>query len=182
MDLQTTTAIDTVCLTDTLAVASAHKRAGTYEGGMTVSYVDTLDDVVDTLVKSGFDAKKHDGFVSVAIGGPDSPFPAVLRISEETNQLLINCQLAKIGDFAEDQLAVLSLAALDMNTCIRPYAFAIISDTDDAELGDETQWPLVLTDSLTLGDLSSNELVDSMESLIQALIASRSVLEIGLNQ
>ncbi len=147
-----------------------------------MTYVNTLENAVDALVENGFDAKRQDGFVSVNIGGPDRPFTAVLRFSGDTRQLLINCQLGVIGDFAEDQLAALALAALDMNTFIQPYAFAIISDTDDTELDDETQWPLVLTDSMPVGDLSTEELVANMDTLIQALISSRSVLEIGLGK
>jgi hypothetical protein len=182
MEMELRTAVETVCKTDSLAVASENTRTRNLRGGVTVSYVNSLENAVDALVENGFEAKAQNGSASVTIGGPERPFTAVLRISDETKQLLINCQLGVIGDFAEDQLAALALAALDMNTFIQPYAFAIISDTDTAGLDDETQWPLVLTDSMPLGDLSPAELVANMDSLIQALISSRSVLEIGLGK
>ncbi len=39
----------------------------------------------------------------------------------------------------------------------------------DPDLDDEEKWPIVLTDSLPLGDLSDQELIASVESLWSAL-------------
>ncbi len=147
-----------------------------------VNAISTLEHVQDSLEKNGYPVARENGCVMVQVGGTDSPFTAVLGINPDNRELMITCKLADIGDFDDDNIAAMALAALDINTCIRPYALAIISDTDDPDLDDEHRWPLVLTDSLALGDLCEDELAASMDALIQAIVTSRSVLEIGLGQ
>ncbi len=74
-----------------------------------------------------------------------------------------------MGDIKEEELPKVLFSLLDYNTIIRPYAFAVISAAENPDLDDEEKWPLVLTDSLPLGDLSDQELIASVESLWSAL-------------
>ncbi|OVE81396.1 hypothetical protein BVY04_03455 [bacterium M21] len=147
-----------------------------------VNTITTLAETADVLLKNGFKTELNTDFVITQIGGEENPFSAILSINNEDKQLLITCKLAVINDFDEDHIAAMALAALDMNTCIRPFAFAIISDTDNPELDDAGKWPLVLTDSMPLGDLCDEDLIATMDALIEAIVASRGVLEIGLGQ
>lgn len=173
------TLVEKAVKTDT---KSLDVSAGIPHKGDIVSNICTLESAEQVLLENGFDAKMKDGFLAINIGGPERPFTGAISLSPDSKQLLVNCQLGVLGDFSENQLAAMALAALDMNTYIQPFAFAIVSDADDAELDDEMKWPLVLTDSMPLGDLSAEELISSMDALIQALVSSRSVLEIGLGQ
>ncbi len=140
----------------------------------------TVEQVAQVLEENGYATQTEEAAVYTGIGGSENPFTAVLNICDE--DLVITCQVAKLGDLNEDSVAAAAIAALDANTRVRPYAYALISDADDVDLDDETQWPLVLTDSMPLGDLSSGELMANMDALWQAIAASREVLEIGLGR
>ena len=144
--------------------------------------INTLEQVADILETLGYEVELHAHSVLTKIGGSENPFFAVLTIAEASKELIITCQLATLGDINEneDGLLKFTISALDVNTSIRPFAFAIISDTDDSALDNEQQWPIVLTDSLPLGDLSERELEAGMRSLLAALAASSDVLRIGL--
>jgi len=74
-----------------------------------------------------------------------------------------------MGDIKEEEMSKVLFALLDYNTMIRPYAFAVISVAEDPGLDDEEKWPIVLTDSLPLGDLSTEEVTAAVESLWSAL-------------
>ncbi len=142
--------------------------------------IESLTQVADVLLDQGYEAELNPDAVFVKIGGSEAPFTAVVTTGDDGKSLSITCQLAKLGDFPEGNTPNFMLAALDANTAIRPYAFAIISDSDDENLDEPEDWPVVLTDSLTLGDLCAEELMASVDNLWSALAASRPVLEIGL--
>ena len=93
----------------------------------------------------------------------------MFTIDEGQNQVIINCQIARMGDIKEEELSHVLFSLLDYNTIVRPYAFAVISAAEDPDLDNEETWPVVLTDSLPLGDLSSEEVIASVESLWSAL-------------
>jgi hypothetical protein len=61
---------------------------------------------------------------------------------------------------------------LDYNTRISPFAFGIITAVDDAsfEVLDTATIPVVLIDSIPLGDLSVEELVKELDALKTALV------------
>ncbi|MEK0445135.1 MAG: hypothetical protein RLZZ399_456 [Verrucomicrobiota bacterium] len=93
-------------------------------------------------------------------------------------QLSITCQLALLGDFPEERLPSLSLAALDANMQVSPYAFAVIGAAEGE--ADLEGCPLVLTDTLPLSDLSEAELDFALDKLFEAIALSRDVLQLGL--
>ncbi len=144
-----------------------------------ITKMGSLEQVAQGLASLGYEAELQEGSIFAKIGGTEKPFTALLT-KDERGELVITCQLAKLGDLREEDLPKVFLAALDANTKTRPYALAIISDADDATLDKEEEWPLVLTDSVPLGDLSSEELKAAMDNLLSALITSRDVLEAGL--
>ena len=86
-----------------------------------------------------------------------------------------------MGDIKEEEIPNVLFTLLDYNTMVRPYAFAVISATEDPELDDEAKWPIVLTDSLPLGDLSDQELIASVESLWSALSVVPVLLKASVN-
>ena len=95
------------------------------------------------------------------------------------DQLSITCQLAVLGDFAPEKLQHLTLAALDMNMEICPYAFAIIASSEgDASL---EECPLVLTDTLLTSDLHVEEVAYALEKLLEAVAASQDILKLASN-
>ncbi len=144
--------------------------------------INSLDQVAQVLEQNGYAVQLEEDAVYTGVGGSENPFTAVLSINDTTRQLLINCQLATLGDLEEEVLTATALAALDANTRVCPYAYAIISEADDPDLDNEQKWPLVLTDSMPLGGLSDDELMANIDSLWQAIAASREVLEIGLGK
>lgn len=131
--------------------------------------ISNLEQIETVLESSGYETARDDQGVVMKIGGKSVPFTSVFTIDEGQNQIIINCQIARMGDIKEEELSKVMFSLLDYNTVIRPYAFAIISATENPDLDDEEQWPVVLTDSLPLGDLSSDELIASVESLWSAL-------------
>jgi len=141
--------------------------------------ISNLHQVAEALEDLGYDVKFTEEAVHIAIGGMDNPFVAVLTINNE-NELVITCQLAKLGDLREDEVPAVQFSLLDTNTRIRPYAFGIISASDEPEYNDAADYPIVLTDSLPIGDLSLEELSASMDSLLLALESSGEALRLGL--
>ena len=132
--------------------------------------ISSLEQIEAVLESSGYETVRDDDGVVMKIGGTSVPFTSVFTIDEGQNQVIINCQIARMGDIKEEELSKVLFSLLDYNTMVRPYAFAVISATEDPDLDDEEKWPIVLTDSLPLGDLSSDEIIASVESLWSALL------------
>lgn len=143
--------------------------------------IDSLDKVAEALEANGYEPEAQNGSVSIAVGGSEAPFVAVITLNESTSELVVTCQVAKLGDVADDMVMEFCIACLDINTQIRPYAFATITASDNPDLDDPDDWPIVLTDSLPIGDLSEDELTMSMDRLWSALVAGAEVLRIGLS-
>lgn len=145
--------------------------------------IETLEQVAEVLESQGYDARLiPDEAVMVDVGGSESPFAAVITQNADGAEFVLTCQLAELGDIDEDLSAQFMLAALDANTAIRPYAFAVISDSDDPALEEVEKWPVVLTSSIPVGDLSSGELCVAMDGLWSALTAAAPVLKLGLSK
>jgi len=145
-----------------------------------VENIQTLDQVADVLEALGYETQLDAKSVFTKVGGTDAPFTAVITRNEVRHSLDITCQIATLGDVREANTPNFLLAALDANSTVRPFAFAIISDADDPDLDDPDEWPVVLTESIPIGDLSDAEIAAAMDNLWSALAASRPVMEIGL--
>ena len=105
-------------------------------------------------------------------------FPAILTIDE--GRLSINCKVAQAGDIPEANQADFATAALDANTRLSPYALALITDLDDpSNVDPESEWPIVLTDTVPLGDFEECELKSALGDLQAALVSSKEVLQIA---
>ena len=145
--------------------------------------IETLEQVADVLESQGYTPRLEDGkAVMLDVGGVHQPFAAVITKDEEQAELVITCQLAELGDIDEELSAQFMLAALDANTAIRPYAFAVISDSDDPALAEPEKWPVVLTSSIPVGDLSEGELNVAVDRLWSALSAAAPVLKLGVSK
>ena len=131
--------------------------------------ISSLAQIEEILESAGYETIRTQDGVVMKIGGKSVPFTSVFTIDKEQNQVIINCQIAMIGDIKEEEMSNVLFTLLDYNTMVRPYAFAVISATENPDLDDEEKWPIVLTDSLPLGDLSSDEIIASVESLWSAL-------------
>ena len=142
--------------------------------------IDSLVKVAEALEANGYEPVAQNGSVSIGVGGSETPFVAVITLDGATDELVVTCHVANLGDVADDMLMEFCIACLDVNTQIRPYAFAMITASDNPELDDPDNWPIVLTDSLPIGDLSEDELTTSMGSLWSALVAGAEVLRLGL--
>lgn len=147
--------------------------------GKKMANIENLEQTAEELLGLGYNVIHNEEAVHVAVGGTETPFTAVLTIND-SNDVVINCQVAKLGDLNEDDIPTVQFALLDANTRIRPYAFGIISGSDNPEMDDAAQFPIVLTDSIPLGDLSTGELNSAMDSLLVAVESADEVLRIGL--
>ncbi len=141
--------------------------------------ISNLQQVCDALEELGYDVKLRENAVYVAVGGTEKPFVAVLTINDQ-GELVINCQVAKLGDIREEDIPTVQFCLLDANTRIRPFAFGILTASDDPEYDVAENYPIVLTDSLPLGDLSTAELAAAMDSLLVAVQSSGEALRLGL--
>lgn len=145
--------------------------------------IETLEQVSEVLEAQGYKPRLDAGkSVRIDVGGANEPFAAVITKDDDQSELVITCQLAALGDIDEELSTQFMLAALDVNTAIRPYAFAIISDTDDPSLAEAQKWPVVLTTSIPVGDLSEGELCVAIDRLWSALSAAAPVLKLGVSE
>jgi hypothetical protein len=82
----------------------------------------------------------------------------------------------------EDGQAVM----LDVGGTHQPFAAVITKDdasaTDAAAMADAEKWPIVLTSSVPIGDLSEGELCVALDGLWNALSAAGPVLKLGLSE
>lgn len=146
--------------------------------------INTLEQVAEALGDLGYEAIHENEAVRTVVGGSEAPFTAVLTTNADGSELVITCQLAKVGDIPEDKSETFAWACLDANTRVRPYSLATITAVDDENLDsdDEADYPIVLTDSVPLGDLSESELGSAMDNLWEALTAASLVLEFALKK
>jgi len=100
---------------------------------------------------------------------------AVLTIDSK-NQLNITCQIAKASDITDAEK--FATIALDANSRILPYSIAMITanDNPDEYSEKEADCPVVLIDSIPLGNLSETELNKAMNSLLEALMSCKDEL------
>ena len=139
--------------------------------GATLNNLPQIQEATDRL---GYHTSLNDDALVVKIG----QFPAILTIDE--GRLSINCKVARAGDIPEANQAVFATAALDANTRLSPYALAMITDLDDpSSEGQEDDWPIVLADSIPLGDFEECELKSVLSDLQVALVGSKEVLQIA---
>lgn len=138
-----------------------------------------LEEISEVLENHGYDVKLHEDAIYTVVGGMRSPFVAVLTI-KDGKELIITCQVARLGDLKEETLPQVQFTLLDLNTQIRPFAFGIITAADDPHIDKAEDYPIVLIDSLPLGDLSSDEITATMDSLLVALDASGEAIKLGL--
>ncbi|HIC35281.1 MAG TPA: hypothetical protein EYO78_10765 [Gammaproteobacteria bacterium] len=139
--------------------------------GATINNLPQIQEVTERL---GYEASLADDALIVKIG----KFPAILTI--DGGRLSINCKVARAGDIPEANQADFATAALDANTRLSPYALAMITDIDDpSSEGQEDDWPIVLTDTIPLGDFEECELKSALSDLQAALVGSKEVLQIA---
>jgi hypothetical protein len=141
--------------------------------------IENLLHVAEALEDLGYAVRSNDDAVHVAVGGTKKPFVAVLTISE-SGELVITSQVATLGDLIEDDIPAVQFGLLDANTRVRPFAFGVITSTDNPEIADAADFPVIVTDSLPLGDLCRDELAAEMDGLLLALNSSDEALRIGL--
>jgi hypothetical protein len=133
----------------------------------------------ELLEKQGYAPKVSGDSVFVGLGGTDAPYTAAFTFTKN-GQLQITCQLALLGDIAEEKLGHVALAALDANTQISPYAFAVIGASEGDV--DEKRSPIVLIDTLPTSDLNDGEVTYAVDRLLEAITSSRGILNLGLRK
>ena len=147
--------------------------------------INNLAEVHEALQDLAYVSDLHPEAVLAKVGN----FPVVVTINGK-GELVISCQIAKLGAIREDRLTEFAFAALDANSRLSPFAISIITedDSDDhcvechgCEPAEEMDYPIVLVDNIPLGDLSKDELKKAFESLHSALLGCREVLETGIS-
>ena len=87
---------------------------------------ENLAEVARDLESFGYEVDLQDEAVHTKVGGEQNPFTVLLTIDKARNALVITCQLAKLGDIGEDSVPAFTIAALDANSRINPFAFATL--------------------------------------------------------
>jgi hypothetical protein len=141
-------------------------------------HIATLVEVHETLLSLGYQSAFQNSSVAVKVGGLDKPFVAVITHNQSTNHFQITCLVTKLGQIDEDNLTHFAIAALDANSRIVPFAFALLTEATSTKANKVEDWPVVLVHAIPVGDLSRGELDSAMKSLVAALIASANVLEL----
>jgi hypothetical protein len=133
--------------------------------------INTLAELVDALRGLGYHAKLTDDGVITGVSlteedGSSRDF--IMMITEENGSLEFTCQLCTMGDLERDHgenALALAWVFLAENNEIQPWAIALINPDNELDSSDT----LVLTDSVPLGDFSTQELDSAMTSLTRAL-------------
>lgn len=127
------------------------------------------------LESRGYTPRISGESVLLPIGGTDAPYTAAFTF--KNGELQITCQLALLGEFPEDRVPHLCLAALDANMQISPFAFAVIGSSEGEV--DLERCPLVLTDTMLTCDLNEDEVAFAVDKLLEALTFSHDILKLG---
>lgn len=144
--------------------------------------INNLAEVHEALQDLAYVSDLHPEAVLAKVGS----FPVVVTINGK-GELVISCQIAKLGAIQEDRLTEFAFAALDANSRLSPFAISILTEDDGCtcccsdETAEEMDYPIVLVDNIPLGDLSKDELKKAFESLYTAIIGCREVLESGIS-
>ncbi len=143
--------------------------------------VKTLVDVERILGEQGYKPQLNEGSVAVPVGSESAPFPCMI-LMDETN-LTVSCKISTWGGMirriAEDMREDFFLSLLDMNSQTLPFAFSVLTNID-GEGDDRYEWPVVLIDSIPVGDISEDELLASMRSLSAALLTAKNLFDVSL--
>jgi hypothetical protein len=142
--------------------------------------IGSLEQVAEALERHGYSAVLGENSVSVKMGGSENPFAAAITIDPARGEMFFTCQVAKLGDFRESTLPLALLALLEANMSVCPFAFAVVADSAAPHANEAEAWPVVLTDSLEMEDLSEAEVLAEMQDLLKALVAGASALKAGL--
>ena len=140
--------------------------------------ISTLKQVTDILNQKGFEVKEMDKAVAIAVGDTEHPYVGVITNDDE-GSFIIDCQVASKGDILDDNWANFCSLALDLNSRIAPYSLCILTDTDGEE-SEENEWPILLRNKVTIGDLCDQELEAAIDHLLSAIQQSVDVLKVGL--
>jgi hypothetical protein len=119
------------------------------------------------LSEAGYSASHDDSAAFVELQHEGKNYPAVIQL--QGKELLISCQICKIGDFGADQLALVATNALAANVEMLPYAFAILKPEDSGNEEAVADSPLVIINSVPVGDFSTEELLWAVRKLQVAL-------------
>lgn len=140
---------------------------------MTSTKINTIEQVVEALEELGYRVERQNGVsASISLDQGEQSFIANFSIINDGGELKVTCQVALLSDLVGDAENATELAGifgnlLDLNSEILPFATALLT-------GDETDsedTPIVLTDSVPLGDLSSEEFEANVSGLREALAA-----------
>lgn len=136
----------------------------------TLTNISTLEEVAAVLESLGYDVKPQEHSVAFPVGG----FAAVVTIDGKT--LKITCQLMTLADIPDENEASVLVTLLDLNSVVVPYAFALLTATDGGEF-EMGSAPVILVDSMPIGDISEEEFESAVNSLLSALVLSQEHLE-----
>lgn len=143
--------------------------------------IKNLVDIARVLEEQGYTPQSNENSVSVSVGSDAAPFPCII-LMDDTN-LTISCEISTWGQMiskiTEDMKEDFFLSLLDMNSQTLPYAFSVLTDID-GEGDDRASWPVVLIDSIPVGDISEEELLASMRSLSAALLTAKNLFNVSL--
>ena len=135
--------------------------------------LDTLEQIRDALESFGYQTKLHAEDLSINVG---QHVVATAIVDQDKNELVLTCLLSYLSDIIgtdadEGQAAAFFLELLDAKSLTRPCAFSVEPGGDSAD-----EFPLVLEDSVALGDFSEGELKVLMENLNKALAIGHNII------
>jgi hypothetical protein len=130
------------------------------------------------VLELGYEAHLKDNSVAIKVGGLENPFVTVLTHNQSTKHFQITCLITTIGLMENETVYKFAVAALDANSRIMPFAYALITESTDPENDDDNEWPVVLTHAIPIGDFSKSELESAMHSLVKALMDGHNVLDL----
>jgi hypothetical protein len=137
--------------------------------------INSISQAAVVLSENQYAATDKGDFVSVLMGNRTNPVQAIVTIVEK--EMFIVCELAKVGNIRSKDFNKATLTMLCNNNAVLPYGFDIETGSDNRKKDKAEDWPIVLINSVPLGDLSKDELLTAFDKLSSALVTAAKIIK-----
>tara|TARA_B100000614_G_scaffold262909_1_gene300971 strand:- start:465871 stop:466365 length:495 start_codon:yes stop_codon:yes gene_type:complete len=140
------------------------------EASTKIADIAGLAEAVQDLGYGIIETDEAEKSVSIVLPVGDENFVAILDISDDDSELVIESQIGKLADIPDNDTALaLFMRLVSINSEIKPFATNIDEPAATDQISDLDESPITVIDSVPLGDFSREELEHSLLKLQSAI-------------